>query len=215
MTSLLERFRHLDAIKFSHLPPWPLTPHITIGHYQNQAINTSILLVTQLQSFSDFHCLFPVPGFCAGPHTAFSVPVSLVSSDLGQSSVFPLFHDFDTLKSTDQALRRMSLNLGLNHFQAIALVTSLSIFQLDLLLVWIHFLYLGRREYINAIVVFIMPQLTFLQPFIQQVLMESTMCQALYLNYQETTLSKTGNYFSPHGADLWGKAKIIRKIHSV
>lgn len=57
----------------------------------------------------------------------------------------------------------------------------------------------------NAIIILIliMPQLTFPHSFIQQVFIESTMCQVLYLVYQDATVSKTGNYFSHHETDIW------------
>lgn len=52
-----------------------------------------------------------------------------------------------------------------------------------------------------------MPQLTFPHFFIQQVFIESTMCQVLYLVYWEATVNKPGNYFSHRETDTWVKKK--------
>ena len=66
----------------------------------------------------------------------------------------------------------MTERLNWTELRVIDLVASISILQFDLLMFWIY----SRRQYKNAIIIFIISQLTFLHSFIQQVHYLSLLC---------------------------------------
>lgn len=78
--------------------------YITMAHDQNQQVNTDMMLLTKIETLSEFHqffhfCPFSVPGTHPGSHNSFISHAPLVSANLCSSQSCLVFHDFDSFKA--------------------------------------------------------------------------------------------------------------------
>lgn len=84
-------------------PPLMLPFYTTMTHDQNQQVNMDMMLLTKIETFSEFHqffhfCPFSVPGTHPGSHNSFVSHAPLVSANLTVLSLDLVFHDFDSFK---------------------------------------------------------------------------------------------------------------------